>query len=630
MEQQLHADARGAYVQGDVVDTRPPGIVGDVPSGPFQIYPDSSFFMGNLGEWTLNKHIPNGKILTVSGKVDQSLIPVISMDQLHRAMDAGKFDEPQQQQSFDSDSAMEVTFSTPSASSLDTEETLVDGINRAAWIAKNPSWRPPCERCGKLPGQRVQCVGCHKYVGPGCTPRCLLVEFDNCCRRNPYREIISGRWGICVDCIAHNVTNHTNLFKFNIFPSAEELMLIPKNCSYPFSRSKRQGPMEVSTAIAELTHESEICSDWATAEPKYEDVWIRTAVDNEEMHHKASFKLKDGSIRAADGTYLNTVKVFNKSDQKTDLGVILNQGKFYREWLITKCPDYADDYLPGTGRIFNIQLVELAMEDLKFNFKKRPTVTDQTDGGQSSSSLSHTAIMGGNTITIQQNVSINRGGRDNDQDEPEEEDSGNPDRWSTRAERRGIPNDNLLRIPTRAIVIGYSVNLHARSAEDRENLIYPQRPDMQKILHINPRCGGMQDAQIHYIPGELAHMIRWCRVCAQNGRKIKMPSYCPCCDENLNQPINTSDATVEMDRYVMHVASCPFDQHSGVPVPANSPTSPCHRDFQTEILKECEGYADRQRERKQAGYAPRMTNPLWARYMLGRLPIWMNKFPNLG
>ena len=109
-----------------------------------------------------------------------------------------------------------------------------------------------------------------------------------------------------------------------------------------------------------------------------------------------------------------------------------------------------------------------------------------------------------------------------------------------------------------------------------------------------------------------------------------MPSYCPCCDENLNQPFNTSDSTVEMDRYVMHVASCPFDQHSGVPVSANSPTSPCHRDFQTEILKECEGYADRQRERKQAGYAPRMTTPLWARYMLGRLPIWMNKFPNLG
>ena len=108
-----------------------------------------------------------------------------------------------------------------------------------------------------------------------------------------------------------------------------------------------------------------------------------------------------------------------------------------------------------------------------------------------------------------------------------------------------------------------------------------------------------------------------------------MPSYCPCCDMNLNQPHNTSDSVVDMERYVSHAASCLYDQHSGLPATIN-PTSPCHRDRQDAILRECEEYAEKQHERKQAGHAPRMTTHLWARYMLGRLPIWMNKFPNLG
>ena len=109
-----------------------------------------------------------------------------------------------------------------------------------------------------------------------------------------------------------------------------------------------------------------------------------------------------------------------------------------------------------------------------------------------------------------------------------------------------------------------------------------------------------------------------------------MPSYCPCCDENLNQPFERSDGAVTMNRYTLHVACCLHDPHSGVPMPAVNLISRCHRDYRKEVLNECERFEAKQNEHKQAGHAPKMTTTLWVRYMLGRLPIWMSKFPNLG
>ena len=385
----------------------------------------------------------------------------------------------------------------------------------------------------------------------------------------------------------------------------------------------------MSTREAEVAIAVKACHDWASAEPEYEDVWVLSDADLDGQRSKAPYQVKDKSIRSTDGTYLNMWRTFDDKDEKTNLGIILKDGKYFREWMVLKCPDYADDYYPGTGRIFNIQWVELSLEWLEFSLKYCPTGADRPQDGQSSSSVSHTAVMGGNTITIQQNVSINRGGRDDDQEEPEEERPDDPELRFTTGTRRRIPDDNLLRLPTGGLVVGFSINLSARDAGDREAWIYPRFPDQMKIMHLNQRCGGMIDAQVHYIPAELAHMIRWCKTCAQSGRNVRMPSYCPCCDMNLNQPHNTSDSVVDMERYVSHAASCLYDQHSGLPATIN-PTSPCHRDRQDAILRECEEYAEKQHERKQAGYAPRMTTHLWAKYMLGRLPIWMNKFPNLG
>ena len=116
------------------------------------------------------------------------------------------------------------------------------------------------------------------------------------------------------------------------------------------------------------------------------------------------------------------------------------------------------------------------------------------------------------------------------------------------------------------------------------------------------------------------------------------PSYCPCCDHNLNQPYNTSDATVDLERYVTHVASCTHDPHNGPPVPPNvvlqapyaDPVSQCHIDYQDAVFKECETYDEQQRPRKLSGLAPRMTEPRWAEFMLGRLPVWNYVYPNRG
>ena len=189
---------------------------------------------------------------------------------------------------------------------------------------------------------------------------------------------------------------------------------------------------------------------------------------------------------------------------------------------------------------------------------------------------------------------------------------------------------NMLYMPTRGLIVGWMKTILGRTASQREKLLYPTSNDDQKVMHLNPRCGGMADAQVFYIPNEVVSAIRWCGTCAGYGKNIRMPSYCPCCDENLNQPYNTSEGVVTLERYALHVASCVHDPHSGVPIPANNPTSRRHQDHQNEFSRECEKFEAMQHQRKAVGAAPRMTTPNWASYMFGRLPIWMHKYPDLG
>ena len=53
--------------------------------------------------------------------------------------------------------------------------------------------RPLCEVCERQrPGELILCCYCGKYMGPGCTPGCMLAEFPRVART---------RLGMCVECI---------------------------------------------------------------------------------------------------------------------------------------------------------------------------------------------------------------------------------------------------------------------------------------------------------------------------------------------------------------------------------------------------------------------------------------------
>ena len=107
-----------------------------------------------------------------------------------------------------------------------------------------------------------------------------------------------------------------------------------------------------------------------------------------------------------------------------------------------------------------------------------------------------------------------------------------------------------------------------------------------------------------------------------------MPSYCPCCDMNL-EPDNRSGGEASLDRYAVHVATCFDNIYAGGPADPGPPISICPRLHQAEVRQAGEDYVNNQQRFKEAGLAPNMTTASWAARMMGRLRAWTN-FPFIG
>ena len=118
-----------------------------------------------------------------------------------------------------------------------------------------------------------------------------------------------------------------------------------------------------------------------------------------------------------------------------------------------------------------------------------------------------------------------------------------------------ILNDHFLMLPTRACQVAYSRNTTGRTADEANRLTYGR--DAEKIMHLRSNCAGMQNPQVHYIPAELAPFMRWCGACADYGREVRMPNYCPCCDQRLGPGGDT-----DFVRYMMHTASHRVDHRA--------------------------------------------------------------------
>lgn len=126
-------------------------------------------------------------------------------------------------------------------------------------------------------------------------------------------------------------------------------------------------------------------------------------------------------------------------------------------------------------------------------------------------------------------------------------------------------------LPTRGLIIAFSKNSHGRTAEEANRLTYTRNTDTEKIIHLRSSCSGMNDPQVHYIPVELAGMMRWCGACADYGREVQMPNYCPCCDQILG-PGDSTDIV----RYARHKNSHLVDHHG--------PTRTCDEMYKRRVL----------------------------------------------
>ena len=154
-------------------------------------------------------------------------------------------------------------------------------------------------------------------------------------------------------------------------------------------------------------------------------------------------------------------------------------------------------------------------------------------------------------------VNIHQGGQNGQNggdDEPEGErppNDPNPDPTPPPpppAQPGGQPDDHFVMIPSRGIHVAFSKNTHGRTPDEANRLTYGR--DAEKIMHLRSNCSGMQNPQVHFIPSELAPYMRWCGACADYGKEVRMPNYCPCCDQVLGPGGHT-----DFVRYMQHTAS---------------------------------------------------------------------------
>ena len=169
-------------------------------------------------------------------------------------------------------------------------------------------------------------------------------------------------------------------------------------------------------------------------------------------------------------------------------------------------------------------------------------------------------------------------------------------------------------IPTRAIYVAFSKNVQGRTHEEARRSTYARDSNVsEKILHLDMRCSGMVNPRVHYLPAETMDLYRWCGTCARYGENVELPSYCPCCDQELSHP---GVEGVNMIRYTRHA-------HSG-PVNHNTPitqASTCDEKYQRRVINSMREFLQANQILRMAGSAGRgMMAGNWASRMLRMNP----------
>ena len=133
-------------------------------------------------------------------------------------------------------------------------------------------------------------------------------------------------------------------------------------------------------------------------------------------------------------------------------------------------------------------------------------------------------------------------------------------------------------IPTRAIYVAFSKNVLGRTHEEARRFTYARDSSnaQEKIMHIDKNCCGMNNPRVHFLPAESLDMYRWCGQCARYGEAIQLPSYCPCCDQPLENPMVEG---VSMIRYTRHTHSSPVDHNAPV-----TGASTCNEKYQRRVI----------------------------------------------
>ena len=204
-------------------------------------------------------------------------------------------------------------------------------------------------------------------------------------------------------------------------------------------------------------------------------------------------------------------------------------------------------------------------------------------------------------------VNINQGnsGGSNGNDQPEEERPPNdptPDPTPPPGPTpgaQGVPNlRDLCLLPCRGFIVAYSRGTLGQTIDEAARAIYSAGTD-GKILHIRRNCSGMVDPQVHFLPHELAAVVRWCgnQACANWGRQVDMPNYCPCCDNLLNPGGNR----VDIVRYSKHCMTRVVTDHVS---PINR-DSTCNERYQRQVLIKSQEYRESRETLRMAGRAGR-------------------------
>ena len=102
--------------------------------------------------------------------------------------------------------------------------------------------------------------------------------------------------------------------------------------------------------------------------------------------------------------------------------------------------------------------------------------------------------------------------------------------------------------------------------------------------------------------------MRWWGACADYGREVRMPNYCPCCDQILGRGVST-----DILRYMIHTNSHLVDHHG--------PTRTCDEMYQRRVLNKAREFIQSCMQLMMSGNAGRaILAGDWAARMLRRSP----------